>query len=291
MAFDSLIRLRQLNNAEVSGYVVEILKKYFVTGTGINVSNTGSLSGSFYPLGSNPSGYVTGSVVYTSQTGLFVDTSVLAVAQANILNQVSGLYYPLTNPSGYITRTTGDRVYLQFGPASNTGRVILEDNVNAGNAFDFNPNTWFYIRGTGNATIALYNSSVANIIGINIYSTDIRLNGKTVLSDTGVFLNTGKSASNKNLYLRDTTSATVPFKYSEGSEFSLSGNGALIDVYGTNNPTADSIVSGFDIYANNIYLNGIALSTGGGGSLTQILQASGTLACAKESDHTNADQQ
>lgn len=77
-----------------------------VNGTGVLLSgeasavNTGSLTGVFYPLNSNPSGYitgvdlsayVTGSVVRPSETGNFITVS------------QTGAFYPISNPSGFIT--------------------------------------------------------------------------------------------------------------------------------------------------------------------------------------------
>ena len=80
--------------------------------------NTGSLSSAFYPLNSNPSGYATGSVVRASDTGNFLTSgSLSSYATTGYVNLVSGairsdiellqiatgLLYPRTNPSGYIT--------------------------------------------------------------------------------------------------------------------------------------------------------------------------------------------
>lgn len=75
--------------------------------------NTGVLSFAFYPLSSNPSGYVTGSVVRPSDTGAFyprsnpsgfitgVDTSLLVLKSET--GAYTGLFYPLaSNPSGYL---------------------------------------------------------------------------------------------------------------------------------------------------------------------------------------------
>ena len=78
-----------------------------VNGTGVllngeaaGAANTGELTGAFYPLNSNPSGYitgvdlsayVTGSVVRPSETGSFITTS------------QTGAFYPSSNPSGFIT--------------------------------------------------------------------------------------------------------------------------------------------------------------------------------------------
>jgi hypothetical protein len=71
-----------------------------LSGEGAGAANTGSLTGVFYPLNSNPSGYitgvdlsayVTGSVVRPSETGNFITVS------------QTGAFYPISNPSGFIT--------------------------------------------------------------------------------------------------------------------------------------------------------------------------------------------
>src|SRR5688572_5138713 len=138
---DSLIRLRQLNKQEVSGYAVEIIRQFLSTGTGISVVSTGNLTGTFYPLKSNPSGYITGTqtgFVQKSETGNLVDAVDLAVTENSILSQASGLYYKLSNPNNYISRTSGDSLYVQYGPVVNTGQMIFDDNVAVGYSLDFN---------------------------------------------------------------------------------------------------------------------------------------------------------
>lgn len=93
-------------NQDVSG-VKNFYSRPTVNGTGVLLSgeaagaaNTGELTGVFYPLNSNPSGYitgvdlsayVTGSVVRPSETGSFITTS------------QTGAFYPSSNPSGFIT--------------------------------------------------------------------------------------------------------------------------------------------------------------------------------------------
>lgn len=281
MSFDSLIRLRQLNKPEASGYVVDIIKQYLLTGTGISVSSTGTLTGVFYPRSSNPSGYATGSVVLTSQTGNLIDTTALAVATNSLLTQSSGLFYSINNPSGYMTRASGDRLYFQFGPTTNTGQLILEDNVNVGYSFDFNPNKWFFIRGTGSAEINLYTTTGAYVSGFDIYSDDIKLSGKNVLNDTGLFVNTNTGAVNTRLYLRDVVKGINPFGYLQGTEYILSGvNNAVIDLYDSRRSYSTPYISGFVIDAPAIKINGVSIYTGGGGSgisLAELQSASGVL--------------
>ena len=79
-----------------SGYVTGSVIRPSDTGNFTTSSQTGSLTGSFYPLLSNPSGYVTGSVIRPSDTGVFVSQSQTG--------SLTGAFYPLSsNPSSYVT--------------------------------------------------------------------------------------------------------------------------------------------------------------------------------------------
>ena len=103
--FDSTVRLRQLNQPELSGYIVLV--------AGGIPSTTGTLTGAFYPYKTNPSGYIT-----TGQTGTFITQSALDSNYYSTLVYVADNYYPLSNPNGYVTSaslsgnavlTTGDQ--------------------------------------------------------------------------------------------------------------------------------------------------------------------------------------
>ena len=97
MPQDSLVRTRQLNRPELSGYVLDILLQYLDTGTIIGTAtNTGELTGVFY-LSSNPSGFITSNQILdyaTHQELLNNNTSIFAT--------VANTYYPLSNPSEYV---------------------------------------------------------------------------------------------------------------------------------------------------------------------------------------------
>ena len=71
-----------------------------LSGEAVSAANTGSLTGVFYPLNANPSGYITGSVVRPSETGVFVTTGSTG---AFITTGQTGRFYPTSNPSGYVT--------------------------------------------------------------------------------------------------------------------------------------------------------------------------------------------
>lgn len=89
MAFDTTIRLRQLNQAELSGFVIPLILSY--------LANTGSFSGVFYPLNSNPSEYL--------QSGAFISPVDLNSAITQTLAYVSQNFYLNSNPSGFISES------------------------------------------------------------------------------------------------------------------------------------------------------------------------------------------
>lgn len=188
MASDSLIRLRQLNKVEVSGFTVDIIRQYLTTGTGVSYL-TGQLSGLYYPLNQNPSGYISSfqtGYVLNSQTGDFVDNSILAVHDANLLSQISSLYYSNANPNGYINQLSGDSVYVKYEAAISGKRVRLFDSGRNFYPFDLNPSSWFFIRGTSGSEINFYSPTIS---GFDITGNNITSNGFPVvtINQTGSF--------------------------------------------------------------------------------------------------------
>jgi hypothetical protein len=91
-----------------SGFITGIDTSFFVTS-----SQTGNYNNEFYPLASNPAGYVTGGVVRPSETGYlypstnpsgFVAGSVVRPAETGAFASTGWIdqnYYPRANPSGY----------------------------------------------------------------------------------------------------------------------------------------------------------------------------------------------
>jgi hypothetical protein len=80
------------------------------------------LSGNFYPLSSNPAGYL---------------TQVLA----------DGLYYPLSsNPAGYLTQTAADLLYY---PISSNPAGYLTDAPSDGSTYGRNNGAWTIVSGSG----------------------------------------------------------------------------------------------------------------------------------------------
>jgi hypothetical protein len=106
--FDNLIKLYQLETSELSGFIVELIDDFILT-TGVTYNT-----------------YINSGAVLTGQTGNFIDINHLNSTVASINLQNSFTYYPLTNPSGFIT--TG---YLSGALANFSGGS--GGNINTGN--------------------------------------------------------------------------------------------------------------------------------------------------------------
>jgi hypothetical protein len=284
MAFDSLVRLRQLNQVEISGWVEEIIGK---RATGFLTTGTGILTGAFYPLNSNPSGYLTG-----VQTGDFVTNSALAISQQNLLNASSGLFYLKTNPSGYITQSFVNSGFVRNYPYANSG-VEFVDDPSSTTVFSFLEGSHFYIQSHQGASILDVSGTVFNgvptISGFAIRATDIKVNGKSVITETGDFISKTADSNNTRLYLYDGVLANAPFVFEKNNDFYLQGlsNNSIIDLYDSTRGGIRPFISGFDIYSDNIYISGVRAVVSGGGSSTgvsyaQLTGTSGVLADADE---------
>jgi hypothetical protein len=162
--FDSTVRLRQLNQPELSGYIVLV--------AGGIPSTTGILTGAFYPYKTNPSGYIT-----TGQTGTFITQSALDSNYYSTLVYVANNYYPLSNPSGYVTSasltgnavlTTGDQNIsglknFYTRPSVNGSGVQLQGEFLINNA----------VYTTGDQTI----NGIKTFAGTGIFNSDVQLSG------------------------------------------------------------------------------------------------------------------
>lgn len=150
MPFESLVRTKQINKPEFSGYIVDVLLQYLKTGsiTGIAM-NTGQLSGQFYPLQSNPSGYITSGYLSGYATQQYVNN-----ADTAVLSYIGGTYYPVNNPSGFVTsgqltgiaEVTGDIIIMGTGGISVTGVngiIIISGDGTANNLTGYVPWTYF----------------------------------------------------------------------------------------------------------------------------------------------------
>jgi hypothetical protein len=82
-----------------------------LSGEAVSAANTGSLTGVFYPLNANPSGYITGSVVRPSETGVFVTTG------------STGSFVVTTQTGAFLTTGAADNRY--YGIVS-TGEIYID---------------------------------------------------------------------------------------------------------------------------------------------------------------------
>lgn len=121
-SFDSLVRVKQLNKPEVSGYILDVVLPYLQTGTFLIAGNTGALTGIFYPLKSNPTGYLRSGDI----TGYATKQEVTG-NNTTIYTYVDTHFYPVTNPSGFVgTGVTG--AYITFVRTGQTGQFYPNSN-------------------------------------------------------------------------------------------------------------------------------------------------------------------
>ncbi len=291
MAFDSLVRLRQLNKPEVSGYTVEIIKQYLTTGTGLaSIANTGALTGAFYPLHSNPSGYLNtaSGLVLKTETGDFIDEPALAISNSQLLTGISGLYYPRSNPSGYIATGVADVRYARMSyPNGDSGAgasFILYDSPAGQNVLDWVSDDWFFIGkhqlGGAHLDVYGYNNGTPYISGFSIYSDDIKISGQSIFGGSSAFLEKETLTNNTKLYLYDTSKAFNTFGFESNKVYYLKGvNSSIIDLYDASGSFTTPRISGFAINATELTLNGVNIATGAGTgvSLVQLQLTSGAL--------------
>ena len=234
--FNNFIKLYQLDIPELSGYIAQ----FFQSAT----NTTGQLTGAFYPLTSNPSGYITSgqtsSFITTGQTGNFVSLLYLNSALTSFAIQESFLYYPLTNPSGFITSG-----YL-------TGLNFLNNS-----SFFITGKDGIYVSGSGNILTIGQTGGFGNF-----------LNGQFSISGTdGIYV----SGSGSNILVGQ-TNPTFGFNFGSGNlsliglgNITVSGSGQTIFINetGGNNSLNGFInfsgVNGINVISNannNIIISG-----------------------------------
>jgi len=185
-SYDSTIRLRQANQTEFSGYIVQIIQNYLNASP--SLSSTGTLSGVFYPLYNNPSGYIN-----SGQTGIFKTATDLNSLYAQTLNYVSQNYYLNSNPSGFLTGVnTGFFATTGFVTGISGYLVSLIQSSNNGVSSLNSLSGTLTLSGAGN----VYVSNVGQTI---IFSGSGSLGGGTgnyITSDqTGIFVTTGQTGN------------------------------------------------------------------------------------------------
>lgn len=283
MAFDSLIRTRQLNKPELSGYVVDIILQYLASGTVTGIAtNTGQLTGRFYPLASNPSGYQT-----TGDITGFATKAEMSGNNISLLATVETDYYPRTNPSGFIGpsglvdylaatgRTFGVSESFELGEASEAVLQFTPDEIWQLNAIGGSPALIQMLGG-------FQPGQEPYISGFNLYTTNI--NGQIPIGSgqvNSLFISKDYVDTGQNLWfnylklVNANTSLPGNFVFNP-SGYALKGyyEGApstdcMIDLYGASSGQLTSItrtvkrpfIVGFDITGLNITSNGYRVLT------------------------------
>lgn len=296
MSLDSLIRVRQLNKPDVSGYVEEIISRHLATGTISGIAtNTGQLTGAFYPRYQNPSGYIT-----TGQTGVFATQQNLLDTSYSIAASTAALYYPKNNPSGFIT---GGNI------GSDTGAVkITGDQEISGNKI-FRTTSWWGVPGNPAYTgITRIDGALGTIIvsdfakiyydraHFGLWSANplaIDSYGKLFLTDMEFYAGDGPA---KFKWTDPSTQSLLRFENLEYYLAGRYGQDAVIDLWGNcplnyYNPQNDTkpFIRGFHVYANRITSSGYdvlttnSFGTGGLATYAQLTGVSGYLAARDDS--------
>lgn len=230
MAQDSTIRLKQMNQTELSGFVSQITSGILgISGT--VVAPTGKLTGAFYPLNSNPRNY--------ALSGDFISEQDLlsAISQENVY--ISENYYPLSNPSGFISAggvssesivyTTGSqqingfKTFIQdvrlesnlFGPHDGHGRDIWYIDEGGGyhcgtsymGAYTLQSQGWFSAGEMD--VIAAYLNSAGVISGKRLVIDELPLNSGLIQRSLP-FTNMKFRADNTGMYYNGIINSDIP---------------------------------------------------------------------------------
>ena len=277
MPFDSLVRTKQLNKPELSGYVVDVLLQYLKSGqvTGIAM-NTGTLTGAFYPLRQNPSGYVT-----TGQVTGYATFYDITGNNTNLLSYVNTNYYPRANPSGYAS-TGSNFPYLRVDGTRQDNKPIwiYEGNFDV-DVIKYLPDYEFVLNAFLYGSKILLGDSVgtrAYITGFDIYANNI--NGYPAMSSSDMsgrfvtwdYFTEDKALNFPYLHLDYGDVSEARALYFDSANFVIVGNrigydethvidyiGSLGGTYGrtTNRP----YILGFDIDAYEIKSSGYRVLT------------------------------
>jgi hypothetical protein len=197
--------------AYVSGLATGISSTGYLTGY-VTKTETGSLSGVFYPLTSNPSGYVQGAVVRPSNTGAFLDT---------------GSSQTISSLKNFTVRPTvnGTGILLSGESAINTG-------VLTGAFYPLNSNPSGYITGVDLSNYVTKSST-------GVFVTTGQTGNFVVSSQTGAFLTTG--AADGRYALQSETGVFVTTG-STGSFVTTSQTGQFVSTGATGNFVTGSVV-------------------------------------------------
>jgi hypothetical protein len=176
----------------------------------------------YYPLSSNPSGYVlssqTGNFITSSQTGSFITTGqtglFAAAAQTGIFITTgqTGQFYPTSNPNGYITSAQIGVASINVTGLSLTGNLtftgingILLSSGNSstirfdGSNFALNSQTGNFITTSQTGGFVGTNQTgsfaTTGFVNSNYYPLNSNPSGYVQSSQTGAFITTGQTGS------------------------------------------------------------------------------------------------
>jgi hypothetical protein len=235
-----------LNNP--SGFITGIDTSNFVTlsqtGEFLGHNETGNLTNWFYPRNENPAGYLTGSVVRPSDTGIFADVNHVHPNTGNFVTTAQtghnhdSQYYPLSsNPAGYVTGSV-------VRP-SETGNFVTTAQTGHNHDAQYyplssNPSNYVTTNDTGvYANTFVAKSDTGHFVGHN--ETGVLLNEFVSHSETGAFasqsyvqgasgaLNTRLESTGQNLLsLIQAASAGVSSLNGASGILTLTGAGGVV---------------------------------------------------------------
>lgn len=253
----------------------------------ITPSQTGLLTGQFYPLSSNPAGYLTSSsagvssIVATGITNSGVLTGVVKISGGGNISvftgisgsviisgntgSLTGTFYPLySNPSGYVVGTTGTGIL-------NGQLLIGASGINGFQQSDLYATTGLIIlSGSGSLGVGIDVTKVVTglVAGSNITVSN---NG------TGLWTINSVGGGGSSGISSITTTGAFPSGIRSGSVF-ISGAGNVSVITGSNNSIivsgagsiASNVVTAINTFTGNTNLTGqgtIVISTGSYGTI------------------------
>lgn len=268
------------------------------TGKFITSGQTGALTGSFYPLSSNPNGYVQGAVVRPSNTGAFLDTGssqtinslknflirptvngtgvLLSGEGGGAVNtgSLTGAFYPLNaNPSGYITGVDLSNYVTQsstgsFITSGQTGSFVTTNQtgqfVSTGATGNFVTGSVVRPSDTGSFITSSQTGQFVSASSTGSFITSSQTGQFVSTGSTGVFV-TGNVVRPSETGVFYPTSN--PSGYITGVDLSNYVTQSSTGVFATNDKvvflTGDQTISGIKNFASRPTVNGTGVLLSG----------------------------
>lgn len=234
----------------------------------ITSSQTGFLSGVFYPTNSNPSGYLTiptANGIYASistTNGLQFQINSLS-GQLSHTGNLTGVFYPLTlNPSNYLTLSSGNSLYATTGnlnslqiQVNNISGLIPNTGILTGSFYPLNNNPLNYVNQTQLNTLS--GNLDAEIKSTGSYLVTL------VNSLSGSIPNSVNSINGQNGSLT----------FSGGGNVSISNSGNFFTILGDTGIYSSFVTTGQTGVFNSIFATQTSLNNTGN-YLYSLIQAS-----------------